>query len=114
MLHAEAIFSTTGNEVDARSFFSQVRARATTNNTSSVLDAAYKKTSFIDELVEERGRGLCYESQRRFDLIRFGKYLSTIANLSEDKSKGWWNPGVIQIKQNIAPSEYGFQYQLQK
>lgn len=103
LLNAEAIVNTGGTELAARAQLSKIRARATTTGVSTALDIAYKKANIADEILEERSRELCYESQRRYDLIRNGKFFSTISGLTTDKSKGWWNPGAIPLQENAKP-----------
>lgn len=103
LLNAEAIVNTGGSETAARAQLSKIRARATTTGISTALDVAYKKANINDEILEERARELCYESHRRYDLIRNGKFLSTIMSLTTDRSKGWWNPVVAIIQQNAKP-----------
>lgn len=108
LIHAEAIYYTSGDVALARSFLSQVRKRATTAATTSVLDAAYKKSDFIQELLDERSRELCMECHRHFDLARFGRYTSAINSLSSDKSVGWFNTAVPTLQANWAPYRVWF------
>lgn len=103
LLNAEAIINTGGTETAARAQLSKVRARATATGVSTALDNTYKRTNIADEILEERSRELCYESQRRYDLIRNGKFISTLNGLTTDKSKGWWNPVVLTIIPNAKP-----------
>ncbi len=110
LIHAEAIFYTTNNATLARPFLSEVRKRAliAPATTTTVLDAAYMKADFIQELLDERSRELCMETQRHFDLARFGRYTTAINSLSGDKSVGWFNTAVPVLQANWAPFRIWF------
>ncbi len=99
LLDAEARFYT-GDEAGARNDLRLVRARSNPSNIDA-LTAAYFKANFIDELLDERSRELCFESWRRIDLIRFGAYASTINGLSS--TLGAFNYNVPTLKANIKP-----------
>ena len=80
--YAEALYFT-GDEATARTYFTQVRSRiVATGQDVASLNTTYYKADFVQELLDERKRELCFESKRRIDLIRFGKLTSTIAALS--------------------------------
>ncbi len=66
------------------------------------------KTDFIQELLDERSRELCMETQRHFDLARFGRYTSAIKSLSGDKTVGWFNTAVPVLQANWAPYRVWF------
>jgi hypothetical protein len=53
-------------------------ARAIVNGLRTVRGASNLATLTLDNLLDERGRELYWESWRRNDLIRFGKYLQAI------------------------------------
>jgi hypothetical protein len=110
LIHAEAIFYTTGDATLARTFLSQVRKRAliAPATTTTVLDVAYRKTDFVQELLDERSRELCMETQRHFDLARFGRYTAAINSLSSDKNVGWFNTAVPVLQANWAPYRIWF------
>ena len=110
LIHAEAIFYTTNDATLARTFLSQVRKRAliAPATTTAVLDAAYMKTDFVQELLDERSRELCMETQRHFDLARFGRYTAAINALSGDKNVGWFNTAVPVLQANWAPYRVWF------
>lgn len=108
LIHAEAIYYTSGDVNLARTFLSRVRKRATTATTTTILDAAYLNTNFVDELLDERSRELCMETQRHFDLARFGRYTSRIKNLSSDKALGLFNVAVPILQANWAPHRIWF------
>lgn len=59
---------------------------------------------FKKELQDERGRELCFESLRKFDLIRWGIYYNRIKNTMGDKveNDNRWSTGTLQL----APSQY--------
>lgn len=79
--YAEALYFT-GDEPTARNYFTQIRNRiVATGKTITALNTAYYKASFIDELLDERKRELCFESKRRIDLIRFGRITDAINSL---------------------------------
>jgi len=82
--YAEALFFT-GDETSARGYLTQIRERNVANgHTLEELNAAYHKPNFIDELLEERSRELCYESKRRIDLFRFDRLNDAIMSLNPD------------------------------
>lgn len=117
LMHAEAIYFTSGNVTLARTYLSQIRKRAITptltlaadiNTALAVLNTAYTNADFVQELLDERARELCFEGSRHFDLTRFGRYTSTLASLSTDKSVGFNNTVVNQIKANFTPNKIWF------
>lgn len=98
LLHAEAQFFT-GDESGARNTLTLVRERAVKEGVSvEDLNTAYYKTDFVEELLDERSRELCFEQWRRFDLARFNKYDEAINSLSPDF--GYYNFNVPTLKQN--------------
>lgn len=79
--YAEALYFT-DDETSARGYFTQVRERIVVDgHTADELDAVYRD-NFIDELLEERSRELCYESKRRIDLFRFNRLNDAIMSLT--------------------------------
>ncbi len=101
LLQAE-ILEHFGNESSAREIFSQVRERVVPQEAAlTTLNNAYKKASFLDELIDERSRELCFEGWRRIDLIRFNRFESELLKLSSDL--GFYNTNVPAIKQNFKP-----------
>jgi len=110
LIHAEAIYYTANDATLARTFLSQVRKRAliAPATTTTVLDAAYRKTDFVQELLDERSRELCMETQRHFDLARFGRYTAAINSLSGDKTVGWFNTAVPVLQANWKPYRVWF------
>lgn len=82
--YAEALFFT-GDENGARRQFDPIRERIVADDSSlDELNKAYYRSDFIEELLEERGRELCYESKRKIDLIRFGIISETIEELPSE------------------------------
>ncbi len=88
LLFAEATAHLEGDEA-GREALKPIRKRALKSGDVSTLQAAYRRSDFIQELLDERSRELCFEQQRKFDLVRFGRYVSTIKSLST--TRGVWN-----------------------
>ena len=65
LMKAEALLRSGGDIDDAIALINQVRDRS---NASSL------ETLTLDDIIDERGRELCFEMTRRRDLIRFGKF----------------------------------------
>ena len=106
LLHAEAQFFT-GDEPGARTTLSSVRQRAV--QAPAVVDdlnTAYFKSDFVEELLDERSRELCFENWRRFDLARFNKYNDAISSLTSDA--GFYNSVVPSLQQNWKPEKVWF------
>lgn len=101
LLHAEAQYFT-GDEAGARNTLNIVRQRSV-GETASVddLNTAYYKADFVEELLDERARELCFENWRRFDLARFNKYDEVINSMSPDY--GFYNSIVTTLQQNWKP-----------
>jgi starch-binding outer membrane protein, SusD/RagB family len=101
LLHAEAQHFT-GNTAAARTTLSQVRQRSLrTGVTIAAMNTAYFNTDFVQELLDERSRELCFEQWRRIDLARFNKYNDAIAGMVTNF--GFYNTIVTNIKQNWKP-----------
>src|SRR5690606_25245623 len=95
LLHAECL-EHYGDEPAARAIFSQVRQRVVPQEAAlTALNSAYKKASFLDELIDERSRELCFEGWRRIDLIRFNRFESELMKLSSDL--GFYNTNIPAI-----------------
>jgi starch-binding outer membrane protein, SusD/RagB family len=106
LLHAEAQFFT-GDEARARNTLTLVRQRAVKAGSSvNTLNTAYFKADFVQELLDERSRELCFEQWRRIDLARFNKYDAAIANMGT--TFGFYNTMVTTIKQNWKPQRIWF------
>jgi len=108
LLRAEAVYALTGDLVTARADLSTVRQRAVGTINLTAVNNAYAKPDFITELLDERSRELCFEAMRHFDLMRFNRYLTTIAALTTDKSLASNNTAVPTLKQNFTPNKIWF------
>jgi hypothetical protein len=107
LLQAEAVAHTTGNEA-GRAILKNIRMRAFDNTQpgdADVLQSSYRRTDFVQELLDERSRELCFEQQRKFDLVRFNRYESTIKSIS--MTFGVWNkqPITSVLIGNISDSQ---------
>ncbi|MEP4534595.1 MAG: RagB/SusD family nutrient uptake outer membrane protein [Cyclobacteriaceae bacterium] len=112
LMHAEALYFT-GNEPDARSVLTELRQRSViAPATVSDLNLAYYKSDFVDELLDERSRELCFENWRRIDLARFNKYDEVIDSLTTDA--GYYNTIVPTIKQNWKSERVWFPIPIQQ
>ena len=97
-VRAEAQFFL-GDEPSARNTLTTLRQRAVSTTISvQNLNLAYAKPDFLEELLDERSRELCFENWRRIDLARFHKYDETIQNLSE--TDGFYNVRTAPIIRN--------------
>lgn len=98
--YAEALYFT-GDEPQARSILTTIRSRVAKPEVDIAgLNAAYYKADFVEELLDERRRELCFESKRRNDLIRFNKLEEAI--LSINPNAGNLNDQIIEVKFNYA------------
>lgn len=102
LLHSEALYYN-GDEQQARDVLLAVRKRSVSDadTQAALLTEAYHKTDFVQELLDERSRELCFEAWRRIDLIRFGRITQAIADLNPDF--GAYNGLVSQMQSNWAP-----------
>ncbi|WP_346237712.1 RagB/SusD family nutrient uptake outer membrane protein [Niabella insulamsoli] len=107
LLHAEALYFT-GDESAAREIFTQIRQRAVAGNAANLekLNSRYRKADFIEELLDERSRELCFENLRKIDLARFGKLTNVIKSL--DETNGFYNKIVPQLQANWIPERVWF------
>lgn len=107
LLHAEALYYSNSDEVNARKYIVKVRERVTTSATElNTLNTAYFKPNFEEELLDERSRELCFENWRRIDLIRFGKLGSAIAAMNRNASS--WNVVAPTLQENWSPNKIWF------
>ena len=98
--YAEALYFT-GDESGARKQFDPVRERVLAGDVSlKKLNEAYYRSDFVEELLEERGRELCYESKRKIDLIRFGRITETIEELPSEGGPNNVAIGIDMLKDN--------------
>lgn len=107
LLHAEAQYFL-GNESDARNTLTTLRTRSTASGINVTrLNNAYQKADFVDELLEERSRELCFENWRRIDLARFNRFDQAINNLSP--TEGFYNRRTVgNIQTNWKPERVWF------
>jgi hypothetical protein len=102
LLHAEAQFFL-GDEPGARNTLTLVRTRSVADGfTVANLNNAYQRGDFVQELLDERSRELCFENWRRIDLARFNKYDETINSLS---TSGFYNQRMVPVLQGNWRSE---------
>lgn len=80
LMYAEAINEINGPNADAYDAINQVRTRARNGNPSANPQnlAGLSQAQFRDAVLDERGWELCFEGHRRWDLLRTGKYISTL------------------------------------
>jgi hypothetical protein len=96
LLYAETKYFTGEPVNDARNLLVQVRQRSlAAGKTITSLNDTYFKTNFLDELLDERSRELCFEAQRRIDLIRFNKWKEKMDLLSTEA--GGWNYDMVPL-----------------
>lgn len=96
--YAEALYFT-GDEGAARVVLTEIRTRIAKPETDvELLNTAYYKADFVEELLDERRRELCFESKRRIDLIRFNKLEDAL--LSINPNAGNLNEQVIEVQNN--------------
>jgi len=106
-LHAEALYFSERDEAQAREYLKEVRERIATSATElDGLTAVYHRADFVEELLDERSRELCFESWRRIDLIRFGKLGDVVAVM--DKDAAYWNQVAPILRENWAPYRIWF------
>lgn len=100
LMLAEAENEINGAPTDlAYEAINKVRSRA---NVSTYASLNY--TEFKQKIQDERARELCFESIRKFDLIRWGIYYDRIKNVMGDivENDKRWSSGTLQL----APSQY--------
>ena len=113
-----------GNEPAARNLIIEVRKRACTNGTSvdqntlNTLNSIYARTNFMEELMDERSRELCGEGWRRIDLIRMGKFRSTIMNMKREAQIGtpyyYFNKTIATVAENFGTDNHKIWYPIPK
>lgn len=89
LLYAEALVRT-NNTVNSTAVdcVNQVRNRAGLANLTS--DKTSSLSNFLDALLAERGHELMYEGCRKVDLIRFGKYYTTMKEYGRTPSSEYF------------------------
>ena len=89
LIYAEAENELNGNTPDARKYYLQVRVRS--NQTATVAQDPLLDPSKLNQLqmrsaiFAERGQELAFESDRRYDLQRWGVYLQTMNQIGLSK-----------------------------
>lgn len=108
LLKAETEAHINGDEA-GRLLLKEVRIRALVPGANiDELQTAYRRTDFIQELLDERSRELCFEQHRKFDLVRFGRYHSTVKAIHTTNTVtdiwGTWNRNAASVLVgNITP-----------
>lgn len=83
LIHAEAEARSKGVTADALLSINKVRRRAYNTSTDKYDIAAGVSTdSFIDLILEERSKELCFEADRWYDLTRTGKFINVANQLN--------------------------------
>lgn len=83
LMYAEVINEISGPTAEAIAAIDMVRNRAGLVNLSTAKpDAIAGKEAFFSEIVDERLRELCFEGNRKFDLIRWGLYGEKLEELN--------------------------------
>ena len=87
LMYAEASNELNGVSQDAYDCVKAVRDRASikTNDISS-----YDKNTFRELIRNERGRELCFESLRRYDLVRWGIFVEEMNNYTKWSADERW------------------------
>ena len=106
LLNAEALYFS-GDELNARKRLKEVVTRIAKDDAHlEILMSEYDKDNFIDQLLDERLRELCFEGWRRIDLIRFGKIEEVISGLGYNT--GYWNTIVPELQSNWSSNKIWF------
>ncbi|MGC3978959.1 MAG: RagB/SusD family nutrient uptake outer membrane protein [Paludibacteraceae bacterium] len=123
LLLAEAKYMN-GDESGARELLVEVRKRACTNGTTvdqatlTTLNSIYHKSDFMEELMDERSRELCGESWRRIDLIRMGKFVSTLKGMKREAQAGspyyYYNSSAATVADNLGDDSHKIWYPIPK
>jgi len=103
LIYAEAVLrgGTGGSSATALTYINRLRGRAFANDPASTQGNITAGQLTLDFILNERGRELYYEAQRRTDLIRYDKFVTT--------SYLWaWKGGIVagravDVKYNIFP-----------
>ncbi len=90
LMIAEADNELTSTPSDlAYSCIDEVRSRA---GISALTGTGLTKESFRDAVKRERAMELCFETTRRWDLIRWGEFTTNMTNTLNDIDKAQWSP----------------------
>ena len=94
LMIAEAENELYGPNDNAYNKLNEVRKRAGATEISKYLN----KDEFRQMVKDERGRELCFEYTRRFDLIRWGEYVENMNALyNSARAGGEWNQGPTNV-----------------
>ena len=88
LMYAEASNELSGPTQEAYDCVAKVRTRA---GIATLPMGSYDKDSFREFVRNERGRELCFESLRRFDLIRWGIYVKEMNKYTEWAADERWS-----------------------
>ena len=88
LMYAEASNELSGPTQEAYDCVAKVRTRA---GVATLPMGSYDKDSFRELVRNERGRELCFESLRRFDLIRWGIYVNEMNKYTEWAADERWS-----------------------
>lgn len=88
LMYAEASNELSGPTQEAYDCVVKVRTRA---GVATLPIGSYDKDSFRELVRNERGRELCFESLRRFDLIRWGIYVKEMNKYTEWAADERWS-----------------------
>ena len=88
LMYAEASNELSGPTQEAYDCVAKVRTRA---GVATLPMGSYDKDSFRELVRNERGRELCFESLRRFDLIRWGIYVQEMNKYTEWSADERWS-----------------------
>lgn len=91
LMYAEASNELSGPTQEAYDCIKAVRDRA---GIATKEIGAYDKESFREFVRNERGRELCFESIRRFDLIRWGEYVKCMNEYTQWAADSRWSENV--------------------
>ena len=91
LMYAEASNELSGPTQEAYDCIKAVRDRA---GIATKEMGAYDKESFREFVRNERGRELCFESIRRFDLIRWGEYVKCMNEYTQWAADSRWSENV--------------------
>ena len=107
LMAAEADLKLNGGTPSATAvgYYNKVRRRAFgfTESSSSIPPGVVVSTFTMSDLMDERSRELCFEGQRRNDLLRWGMMATAYTNLIADNATA---PSTYTAAVNIAANNY--------
>ena len=98
LMYAEASLELTGSvEATAYDCVKQVRDRA-----GIATEASYDPISFRILVRNERGRELCFEALRKYDLIRWGTFVESMKGyVNDSQNERWTNASLKEIAMKL-------------